>query len=66
MIVLTAGAVTDPQVPARASNVYTTDAWLGGIDRVASAGWCPPPQQKSWLRRCLENMMEIVEVDVFI
>ena len=43
MILLTAGALTDPQLPARASNVYTTDARLGGckaggIDRVASAG----------------------------
>ena len=46
-------------MPARASHVYTTDARMGGIgrlastgdiDRVASAG-CPP-QQKSWLRRC--------------
>ena len=35
MILLTAGALTDPQLPARASNVYTTDARLGGIDRVA-------------------------------
>ena len=41
MILLTAGALTEPQLPARASNVYTTDARLGGIDRVASAG-CPP------------------------
>ena len=46
MILLTAGALTDPQLPARASNVYTTDAmagwqWPGGIDRVESAG-CPP------------------------
>ena len=55
----TAGALADPQMPARASHVYTTDARMGGIgrlastgdiDRVASAG-CPP-QQKSWLRRC--------------
>ena len=45
MILLTAGALTDPQLPARASNVYTTDARLGGIGRVASAG-CPPPKQK--------------------
>ena len=42
MILLTAGALTDPQLPARASNVYTTDARLGGIGRVASAGWHRP------------------------
>ena len=38
---------------AIASNVYTTDARLGGIGRVASTGWHRPgaPQQKSWLRR---------------
>ena len=58
MILLTAGALTDPQLPARASNVYTTDARLGGIGRVASTGWnrpggidrvasagCPPPNK---------------------
>ena len=47
MILLTAGTLTDPQLPARASNVYTTDARLGEIGRVASAGWhqpgAPPP-----------------------
>ena len=37
MILLTDGALTDPQLPARASNVYTTDAgW------VESAGWYRP------------------------
>ena len=53
MILLTAGALTDPQLPARASNVYTTDARLGGIGRVASIGWYRlggigrvPPQTK--------------------
>ena len=29
MTLLTAGALTDPQLPATASNVYTTDAKLG-------------------------------------
>ena len=42
MILLTAGVLTDPQLPARASNVYTTDARLGGIGWVASAGWHRP------------------------
>ena len=42
MILLTAGALTDPQLPASASNVYTTDARLGGIGRVASAEWHRP------------------------
>ena len=42
MILLTAGAPTDPQLPARASNVYTTDARMGGIGRVASTGWHRP------------------------
>ena len=42
MILLTAGARTDPQLPARASNMYTTDARLGGIGRVASNGWRRP------------------------
>ena len=42
MILPTAGALTDPQLPARASNVYTTDAKLGGIGRVASTGWHRP------------------------
>ena len=39
-----AGALTDPRLPATASNVCTTDARLGG----ASVG-CPPPPQ-TWLR----------------
>ena len=37
MILLTAGALTDPQLPARASN-DTTDARLGGIGLVPSSG----------------------------
>ena len=37
---LTAGALTDPQLPATASNVCTTDAGLDGVDRV-------PPSQKN-------------------
>ena len=45
MTQLTTGAFTDPQLPATASNLCTTDAWLGGVGRV------PPPKQKSWLRR---------------
>ena len=44
MTLLTVGALTDPQLPATASNVCTTDARLGGVGRV------PPPKQKSWLR----------------
>ena len=44
---MTAGALTDPQLPSIASNVCTTDAMPGGVGRV-------PPKQKSWLRRCLE------------
>ena len=39
MTLLTAGALTDPQLPATASNVCTTDAWLGLGE---SAGWLPP------------------------
>ena len=31
---LTAGALTDPQLPAIASNMCTTDARLGGVGRV--------------------------------
>ena len=34
------GALTDPRLPATASNVCTTDARLGGVGRV------PPPQTK--------------------
>ena len=37
MSLLTAGALTDPQLPSTSSNVCTTDAWLGGVGRV------PPP-----------------------
>ena len=44
MTLLTAGALTDPQLPATASNVCTTDARLGGAGQM-------PPKQKSWLRR---------------
>ena len=65
MILLTAGALTDPQLPARASNVYTTDARLGGIGRVALTGWHRPdgggrvpPKKKFWLRRC-EQILDI-------
>ena len=39
MTLLTAGALTDPQLPATASNVCTTDARLGGVGRV------PPPNK---------------------
>ena len=39
LILLTAGALTDPQLPATASNECTTDARLGGVGRV-------PPQTK--------------------
>ena len=39
MTLLTAGALTDPQLPATASNVCTTDARLGGVGRI-------PPQTK--------------------
>ena len=42
MTLLTAGALTDPRLPATASNVCTTDATLGGVGRVAT----PPPQTK--------------------
>ena len=34
MTLLTAGALTAPQLPATASNVCTTDARLGGVGRV--------------------------------
>ena len=44
MTLLTGGALTDPQLPATASNMCTTDPWLSGDGRVS-------PKQKSWLRR---------------
>ena len=50
---LTAGALTYPQLRATASNVCTTDAWLGCVSRV------PPPQQKSWLRRCSQPYVSV-------
>ena len=34
MTLLTAGALTDPRLPATASNVCTTDARLGGVGRM--------------------------------
>ena len=40
MTLLTAGALTDPRLPATASSVCTTDARLGGVGRV------PPPPTK--------------------
>ena len=40
MTLLTAGALTDPQVSATVSHMCATDAWLGGVGRV-------PPKQKS-------------------
>ena len=50
----TAGALTDPRLPATASNVCTTDARLGGVGRVAPpnknpgyAGAHPSPRQMS-------------------
>ena len=39
MTLLNAGMLTDPQLPATASNACTTDARLGGIGRV------PPPDK---------------------
>ena len=72
MILLTAGPLTDPQLPARASNVYTTDAkgsvasagWHrpGGIDRVASAG-CPP-QTKIMATPVLEQAFNRIPRDL--
>ena len=50
----TAGVLTDLQLPATASNVCTTDARLGGIGRV------PPPNKKSWLRRCLRHFRQFM------
>ena len=41
MTLLTAGALTDPRMPATASNVYTTDARLGGVGQV------PTPPNKN-------------------
>ena len=40
MTLLTAGVLTDPQLPVTASNVCTIDAWLGGV------GLVPPPPTK--------------------
>ena len=40
MTLLTVGALTDPQLPATASNVCTTEARLVGVGRVA-----PPPNK---------------------
>ena len=39
MTLLTAGALTDPQLPTLASNVRMTDARLGGV------GLVPPPNK---------------------
>ena len=51
---LTAGTLTDPQLPATASNVCVTDARLGGVGRVALR------KQKYWLRRCMQGSMGLV------
>ena len=37
LTLLTAGSLTNPQLPATASNVCATNAWLDGVSRV------PPP-----------------------
>ena len=47
MTLLTAGALTDPRLPATASNVCTTDARLGGVGRV------PPPPNPGYAGACL-------------
>ena len=39
LTLLTAGALTDPQLPATASDVCTTEGRLGGVGRV------PPPNK---------------------
>ena len=39
MTLLTAGALTEPQLLATASNVCAADAWLGGV------GQMPPPNK---------------------
>ena len=41
MTLLTAGALTEPRLPATASHVCTTDARLGGVGR----GPPPPPNK---------------------
>ena len=45
------------QLPASASNVYTTDARMGGIGRWHRPGGIGrmPPKQKPWLRRCPQS-----------
>ena len=43
MTLLTAGALTDHQLPATSSNMCTSDARLGGV---TSVGRVPPPQTK--------------------
>ena len=43
MTLLTAGALTDPRLPATASNVCTTDVSLGDVGRVPT----PPPPNKN-------------------
>ena len=48
MTLLIAGSLTDPQPPATASNVCTTDARLGGVGRV------PPPKTKILVTPVLE------------
>ena len=50
MTMLTAGALTDPRLPATASNVCTTDARLCGVDRVL-----PPNKNPGYADRVMAD-----------
>ena len=55
MTLLTAGALTDPRLPATASNVCTTDARLGGVGRVP-----PPNKNPGYAGACSTSVISII------
>ena len=64
MTLLTAGSLTDPQLPATASNVCTTDAKLGGVSgcplnkNLSYAGALSVTVMNAMRRKCLFNVLQ--------
>ena len=62
MTLLTAGALTDPRLPATASNMCTTYVRLGGVGRVAPPDTNPGYAGAAWcvLRRAMAALISSV------
>ena len=62
MTLLTAGALTDPQLPMTASNVCTTDARLGGVGRVVHQTSDMSPESRSKLEMVILSSLRFLTI----